>query len=198
MTTAPLALSNPRTSVARLTVATVGGLLAALLMALIPTATAHAAYYAAPSGRIGSVTVNGPMINAYDVGRWLPNGTYFYSKNWGVGGFTVTRSPSSYSQRVTGVSTIQRWDGRWVDIQSRSWTGTVSGAGTLSFPTWTWSPTNVPNNRASYRVNFVITWTDYSSGQLLALTAILPNSYADNRCSTKHFRCTSYTDGLNF
>lgn len=180
------------------TLAVLGGLLMSLLLALANPTPAQAAYYVGRSGQIGSVTVDGPMVNAWDVGVRLANGTYFYTKNWNVGGFIVTRSPSSYSQRVAGVSTIQRWDGRWVDIQSRSWTGTVSGGGTLSFPAWTWSPTNVPNNRASYRVNFQIAWYDAASGKLLAYTAILPNAYSDNRCSTKNLRCTSYTDGLNF
>ena len=175
-----------------------GGLLIALLLTLFAPAGAEAAMYAGTSGRIGSVSLNGPMINVYDVGQRLANGTTFYSKNWNVGGFTVTRSASSWSQTVTAVSTVQRWDGRWVDISSRSWSGTVSGNGTLSFPAWTYSPTGVPTNRAGYRVNFQIRWNDWTSGQLLAYAAILPNTYADNRCSTRTLPCSSFTDGVNF
>lgn len=198
MNTTVLAPSQPVTIHAKRTIGAVGGLLMALLLTFFTPAPAQAATYVGRSGQIGSVTLVGPMVNAYDVGQRLANGTYFYSKNWNVGGFTVTRSPSTYSQRVTAVAAIQRWDGRWVDIQSRTWSGTVSGTGTLSFPAWTWSPTNVPNNRASYRVNYLIAWNDSSSGQFVALTGILPNTYADNKCSTRFFRCTSYTDGLNF
>lgn len=178
--------------------ATLIGLLLAVILTLVQPVRADAAYYAGVTGRIGSVSLNGPMINAYDVAQSLWNGTTFYSKNWNVGGYSVSRSPSSWSQRVTAVSTIQRWDGRWVDIQSRNFSGSVSGSGTLTIPAWTWAPANVPNNRASYRVNYQIRWNDSSSGQLLAYTAILPNRYADNRCSTRKFFCTAYTDGLNF
>lgn len=180
------------------TTTALGALIVFLLLTLFAPVRADAAMYAGTAGRIGSVSLNGPMLNAYDVGQRLWNGTTFYSKNWGVGGFTVTRSASSWSQTVTGVSTVQRWDGRWMDIQSRTWSGTVSGSGTLSFPAWTYSPTGVPNNRAGYRVNYLIKWNDSASGQLLAYTAILPNAYADNRCSTRTFACSSYTDGVNF
>lgn len=197
MNTTVLAPSPARSISSGLTLAAVGGLLMSLLLTFLTPAPAQAATYVGRTGQIGSVTVNGPMVNAYDVGQRLANGTYFYSKNWNVGGFTVTRSPSSSSQLVTGISTIQRWDGRWVDIQSRTWTGAVSGNGTLNFPAWTWSPANVPNQRQSYRVTFFIMWSSLS-GQTLAYTRVEPSTYADNLCATRNLPCTYYTDGVNF
>jgi hypothetical protein len=172
-------------------------LLTMMLTGLLP-AHADAATLSSTAGRTGTIWMNGPMINAWDLGTRLSNGTTFYTKNFNVGGITVGRSPSSSSQRVTVVSALQRWDGRWVNIQTRTRSGVVSGTGTVKFPEWTWSPTGVPNNRKSYRVIHGVYWYDLSSGQLLALTALLPNTVADNRCSTLNFRCTSYTDGLNF
>lgn len=174
------------------------GLLLAVCLTLVFPGHAAAAYYAGSAGQTGSVSLSGPMINAYDVGRPGMYGTTFYSKNFNVGGYSVTRSPSSWSQRVTAVSTIQRWDGRWVDIQSRSFSGNVSGSGSLAIPAWTWSPTGVPNNRSFYRVNYLIGWNDASTGQLVAFTAILPNSYSDNHCNARNLPCTAYTYGLNF
>jgi hypothetical protein len=173
------------------------GLLMSLLLMLFHPVPADAASLAGNAGQIGTVWVNGPLINAWDSATPLQNGTTFYAKNFSVGGITVGRSPSSFEQRVTVVSGIQRWDGSWVDIQSRTRSGVVRGTGTVSFPEWTWSP-SVSNNRAFYRVVHVIYWVDSASGQLVAVTGVVPNSLADNRCSTKYFRCTSYTDSLNF
>ena len=196
---AVLATARTHRAPAARIIAVFAAVVSSLLMTLFAATPAEAATTVGAAGRIGSITLNGPMINGYDVGQRLANGTYFYSKNWNVGGFTVTRSPASYRQRVTGKSTIQKWNGaRWVDIQSRTWSGTVAGTGTLRFPGWTYSPTNVPNNRASYRVNFLITWTNTANGQLVALTGVVPNKYSDNRCATTFFTCRTYTDGINF
>jgi len=191
--------SASATVASRLIMAAFGGLLIALLFSLVTPVRADAAYFAGSSGRIGSVSLNGPMLVGSD---WRTNGyagTSIWWRAWEVGGFVVTRSPSSTAvQRVDGVSTIQRWDGRWVDIQSRSWSGTVSGNGTLTFPAWNWTPSSQPNNRASYRVNYQITWRVWATNQLLAYTAILPSTYADSRCRMIQLACTSYTDGNNF
>ncbi|MEO7753540.1 MAG: hypothetical protein ABIS35_09015 [Terracoccus sp.] len=164
-----------------------------------PAAPADAATYVGAAGRIGSVTLNGPMLNAYDVGQRALGYSTFYSKNINVGGFTVTRSPSSYSQRVVGASYIQRWvGGQWVIVQSRTWPGIVSGTGTLRFPAWTWSPTLVQNQRWLYRVVFIVKWSDSFSGSTLGYTYVLPNVVADQRCSTVSLPCARYTYGVNF
>lgn len=164
-------------------------------------APASAATYVGQAGQLGSVTLNGPMLNAYVVGRPGLGYSTFFSKNFNVGGFIVARSPSSYSQVVVGAAYIQRWTGStWVTVQSRNWSGTVSGNGGYRFPAWTWSPTQVPNNRYLYRVVFGIGWADSSSGRTLATTYIAPTTVADNLCSTPNpnLPCASYNYGVNF
>lgn len=204
MSTIEIITNNDRRSASRgmlrrLAQVAVASILALAAVFATSAAPAKAAAYVTPAGRIGSVTLNGPMINAFEVGQRGLGYSTFYSKNIGVGGFTVTRSPSSYSQRVDGTSFIQRWvDGRWVIVQSRALGGTVSGNGTLSFPAWTWSPTGVQNHRSLHRVVFAIAWKDSSSGQALGSTLVLPTTVADNRCSAKNLGCTTYTYGVNF
>lgn len=198
MSTTLTPVSVPPPTRRRVSIAAMAAVLVALMLSLVSPVKADAAMYFGNAGRIGQVTLDGPMITAWDLGIRLANGTYFYTKNWNVGSFLVARSPSSWSQTVTAESTLQRWDGRWVDVQKRTFSGTVTGNGTLRIPSWTWSPTNVPNNRFGYRVNYVIVWNDATTGQLLAYTAVLPNALSDNKCQTKNLRCSAFTDGVNF
>ncbi len=188
-----------RSKFTNLSVLALAGLLVSLVMSLFTVAPAGAAYYTGSAGPIGSVSLNGPMLVGSD---YRINGMYGSSvwlKAWEVGSFVVQRSTyTSATQRVNGVSTIQRWDGRWVNIQTRSWAGNVSGNGTLTFPGWTWAPDSQPQTRSGYRVVYEIAWRVASTNQLLSYTTILPSTLSDSRCRMLQLGCSAFTDGINF
>ena len=170
-----------------------------LLAVLLSPVRADAAQYSNTAGRIGSVSLHGPMIIGSDYRTNGLYGTSIWWKAWEAGSYTVTRSPSSTAlQTVIGVSEIQRWDGSWVTIQSRTYNGRVSGTGTLTFPSWTWTPTQQPWRRAGYRVVYHLAWRVTATNQLLAYTTVVPSTYADNRCRMLSLGCSQYTDGINF
>lgn len=180
---------------------TIAVLVVALLLPLLHTTSADAAQYESVSGRPGSVTLQGAMVTGYDMSTRLANGTYFFSKSWEAGGFTVGRSPAyAGTQDVIGVYALQRFvNGTWTTWVSRTYNGRVSGNGTLRFPAWAHHPANVPNNRASYRVVYGVAWYVAGTTRHLSTVTIRPSTTADNRCHTRFgLRCDAYWDGIVF
>jgi hypothetical protein len=171
----------------------------AILTALLP-ARADAAYLSASSGRLGSISLQGPRLAASDLARQMANGYYSYSKHFTAGALSVAPSPSSSGwQTVTVRSMVQRWDySRWTTIAAREVSRYAGGSQWAGFPEWTWSPPTYLERRELYRVMQLVTWTDYSTGRLLAYTVVVPSTTADNACRTRWVGCTSNTHSVRF
>ncbi len=191
-----IAAAVPRTTARALAL-----LVLVLVGSLLSLPRAEAAQFSGTAGRVGAVNLHGPMITGSD---YRINGIAYSSiwlKAWETGSFSVGRSPSSTAtQRVIGVIEIQKWTGSWTVVQSRTYNGQVAGAGTLTFPAWTWAPDSQPQYRAGYRVVYHLAWRVVATNQLLAYTTVVPSTYADNKCRmiSTNIGCSSYTDGINF
>jgi hypothetical protein len=197
-----MSLTNATAPVRRLSrVHALAVLVLVLLGSLLSTPRAQAAQFSGTAGRVGYVQLNGPMITGSD---YRINGMAYSSvwlKAWETGSFSAGRSPSSTAtQTVVAVIKIQKWTGAWTTMQQRTYHGQVSGAGTLSFPGWTWAPDTQPQYRAGYRVVYDLAWRVSATGQLLAYTTVVPSTYGDNKCRmiSGSLGCSSYTDGINF
>ena len=180
----------------------VAALAITLLLALLHTASATAAaLFPGWTGRLGAVTLNGPMLTGYDLQTPLANGTSLTSKSWGASGFTVGSSPAySGTQDVVVTYSLQRnINGQWTQWVQQDYRGRVTGAGTLLFPPWTYTPASLPINRFGYRFVYGITWFVVGTNNQLGSTWVVPNSTADNRCQIRFGTpCAVYWDGIVF
>ena len=173
----------------------------ALLLALLPTAPTTAAQYQGSFGRLGAVTLNGPMLTGFDTQQPGLGGTYLTIKNWQASGFTVGSSPAySGTQDVLVIYSLQRFiNGQWTQWVKMDYSGRVTGAGTLRFPPWTYSIIPAFNTRFPYRVVYGLTWRIAGTTTTLGTTGVGPNSMADNVCRMRFGTpCQAYPDGISF
>ena len=129
------------------------------------------------------------------------DGRYLPYRTWQASGLTVGRS-GAYAgmQDVVVIYYLQRIvNGSWVTWASQTYSGRMSGAGTVTFPRWVFNPSSQPSYRNSYRVVYGLAWAVAGSSQVLGNGVIVPSTTGDNRCVIAFGTpCQAYWDGIVF
>jgi hypothetical protein len=170
---------------------------AALMIPMLSSPPASAVAATNASGRPGAVTVTLPMITGYDLS--IPSAGN--PRMWETKGMVVGRSAGSTgTQTVSARYVLQKSaNGGWTNyFQSGDYSGTITGNGTLRFPSWTATPASQPINATGYRFVYHIVWSSTSTGAVLGAESVYPNRNGENACHTIVRRCTAYYDGIVF
>ena len=171
--------------------------LVAIILSAFSAAPASAATYTNRSGYTGGVTLNGPMTTGRDQMVYNTCCSYVL-KRFSSAGVTVTATTAyAGTQRVYGVYQLQRWyNGAWQNLaQSGTYSGLVSGGGTLTFPGVTLDAPHY-TGQFPYRIRVALSWERASTGTALGAQWIIANRLAENACATRFTRCTPYTDSV--
>lgn len=175
----------------------VGSLMVVIVFALLTSLSvfatpAHASAYEQQVGYLGKVSVYGPMVTASD--------TQNYVKIFTTNGFVASRATAfTGAQRISATYQLQQLGttGWTTLVTSQSFSGTVSGGGTLSFPALKLFPSAVSNFPQTFRIKINVMWSLASSGMNIGFASIVPSQAGDTACRANYFRgCTAYTNGV--
>lgn len=169
------------------------------LGSLSAASPASAARVVNRSGTVGAVSLNGPMIKG--IGQMSMT---WKIRHYQTAGFTARRSAASAGPQLISASyMVQQWhsDGSgWQNyLISETYQGTVSGAGSFSFPAWHANAASEPSFPAYYRIVASVIWSDIATGKVLGYESILPSRVGDAVCaSVAYMPCSSSAGYINW
>jgi hypothetical protein len=168
-------------------------LLGSLLV--LGSASSASAALITTGGFAAPVHVNGTLLMAAETDTKSASGQDVVTMSIDSGGLTVGASAvTSEDQTVAVDYFLQQRDGlMWTTVQTKTFHGTVSGSGLVSFvPASFVAPLGQPH---LYRVRYDIYWVDPDTGQTLTRGNVQATD-GDSVCTTPHRMFCEATNGM--